>query len=358
MRALLDAGHAVNSARELDEVLQTILNQAVGLLEASTGSVMLRDGDELVVVAASGNPLALHERVHVGAGISGVVAGSRRPQLVTGPASASRFPGLPTKLQPPECGMSVPMVDREELVGVLNVGVSGGRVYKDDDLRLLCGFGELAATAIAKTRLYETARRATAELAYSATHDALTSLANRTLLAERITGAFRDEVVPSQGALLFIDIDDFKSVNDVHGHAVGDDVLRVVSGRLRSVCPVGGTPARVGGDELALWAPDVVDGREAEAIAARMVDSARARMTIDGDEAQVTVSVGIALAGRHGSTYAELMSAADRALYDAKRAGKNCWRMTNADHNDQMSRRVPRPRERETQASGGARVGL
>jgi diguanylate cyclase (GGDEF)-like protein len=357
VRALMDAGHAVNSARELDEVLQTILNRAVGLLQASTGSVMLRDGDELVVVAAYGNTRALHQRVQIGDAIAGRVAVARRPQLISGTASPAHFPGLPDKSRSPNSGMSVPMIDRGELVGVLNVGATGARVFTGDDVDLLCGFGELAATAIAKARLYEAARRATAQLAYSATHDSLTSLANRTLLADRITDAIRDSAgFAASGALLFIDIDDFKGLNDAYGHAGGDEVLRLVARRLRTACPVGGTPARVGGDELALFVPDITDGAEAEAVATKFVDAARAPMTVDGHPLRVTVSVGIALAGRHGSTYADLMSAADHALYEAKRAGKDCWRMSNGDPAGPGPHDIPRPRDQRTDLTGGAHV--
>jgi diguanylate cyclase (GGDEF)-like protein len=356
VRALMDAGHAVNSARELDEVLQTILNRAVGLLEASTGSVMLRDGDELVVVAASGNTRALHRRVQIGDAIAGRVAIARRPQLISGTASAAHFPGLPDKSCSPNSGMSVPMIDRGELVGVLNVGATGARVFTGDDVDLLCGFGELAATAIAKARLYEAARRATAELAYSATHDSLTSLANRSLLADRITDAIRDTVgLTTQGALLFIDVDDFKGVNDVYGHVGGDEVLRLVARRLRTASPVGATPARVGGDELALFVPDVTDGAEAEAVATRVVAAARPPMTVDGHDVSVTVSVGLALAGRHGGSYAELMSAADQALYEAKRDGKDCWRMSSYQPTDAPTD-IPRPRGHRSDATGGAQV--
>jgi diguanylate cyclase (GGDEF)-like protein len=290
--------------------------------------------------------------MHIGDGICGRVAVSRRPELVSGPASAAHFPGLPDKTRAPNSAMSVPMIDRGELVGILNVGASDRRVFTSDDLDLLCGFGELAATSIAKARLYEAARRATAELAYSATHDGLTSLANRTLLAQRIGDAIRDDPgMRPRGALLFIDIDNFKTVNDEHGHGGGDDVLGVISGRLRRTCPTGGTAARVGGDELAMWVPDVVDETEAEAIAARMVEAARQPMLIDGEETYVTVSVGVALAGRHGDNYAELMSAADSALYAAKRAGKDCWRLTSVELDD-----IPRPRAARSGAKGDAHV--
>jgi len=345
VRALLEAGRAVNSARELDEVLQTILNRAVSLLDGTTGSVMLRDGDELLVVASWGNDEAMHRRVKIGDAISGRVAIARRPQLVVGPASSSHFPGLATRGRAVDSAMSVPMIDRGELVGVLNVGALGARVFSADDVDLLCAFAEQAATAIAKTRLYEAARRATAELAYSATHDSLTALPNRALLAERIEDNVRDHGTRhAQGALLFIDIDGFKAINDAFGHQAGDDVLCFVASRIRAVAPIGATPARVGGDELALFLPEGTDIDEIVNVAQTIVSTVRTPVVTSMGEIGVTVSVGIALLDRHGSTYPELMNAADNALYEAKRAGKNCWRLCGPLPTDGPDGGVPRQR--------------
>jgi diguanylate cyclase (GGDEF)-like protein len=357
VRALLEAGRAVNSARELDEVLQTILNRAVSLLDGSTGSVMLREGDELVVVASWANDEALHCRVKIGDAISGRVAIARRPQLVVGPASSSHFPGHEDRGRTVDSAMSVPMIDRGELVGVLNVGMLGRRMFDDDDVDLLSAFGEQAATAIAKTRLYEAARRATAELAYSATHDDLTGLPNRTLLAERIADVVRDGGARLlHGALLFIDIDGFKAVNDEFGHTVGDDVLCAVAARIRSVSPIGATPARVGGDEFALFLPEISGADEVATAASSIVASVRPPVRTEVEGVAITVSVGAALLGRHGRSYAELMSAADGALYDAKRAGKDCWRMSAARPTDPDDG-IPRPRHHLTDLSGASRAG-
>lgn len=356
VRALLDAGRAVNSARELEEVLQTILNRALGLLAASTGSVMLRDGEELVVVAASGNDAAIHQRVKIGAAISGRVASERRPEVITGHVSSLHFPGLDERGTRVDSGLSVPMVDRNELIGVLNVGVLGSRLFNEADVELLSAFAEHAATAIAKTRLYEAARKATAELAYSATHDELTLLPNRALLADRIDSASRDSDGGAvQGALLFVDIDGFKAVNDDYGHGAGDAVLCDVAARMRHVAPVGATPARVGGDELALFVPDVVVAADAEAIATALVESARRPITVVDDQVVVTLSVGIALAAVHGCNYADLMTAADRALYEAKRAGKNCWRMSRPVPLTVAGDPQPRQRRRWSDVSGAGR---
>jgi diguanylate cyclase (GGDEF)-like protein len=357
VRALLEAGRAVNSARELDEVLQTILNRTVSLLDGSTGSVMLRDGDELVVVASWGNDEAMHRTVKIGDAISGRVAVARRPQLVVGPASSSHFPGLAVRGRSVDSAMSVPMIDRGELVGVLNVGVLGARVFSDDDVDLLCAFAEQAATAIAKARLYEAARRATAELAYSATHDSLTSLPNRALLAERIGDNLRDRGPrPARGALLFIDIDGFKAINDAFGHTAGDDVLCFVASRIRAVSPVGATPARVGGDELALFLPDAADIDDVERAAATIVSSVRTPVTTEMGEVAVTVSVGVALLSRNGTTSPELMLAADSALYEAKRAGKDCWRLCGFTHTNGDGE-IPRQRLHLADVSEGSYAG-
>jgi len=158
-----------------------------------------------------------------------------------------------------------------------------------------------------------------------------------------------------QGALLFVDIDGFKAVNDDYGHGAGDAVLCDVAARMRHVAPVGATPARVGGDELALFVPDVVVAADAEAIATALVESARRPITVVDDQVVVTLSVGIALAAVHGCNYADLMTAADRALYEAKRAGKNCWRMSRPVPLTVAGDPQPRQRRRWSDVSGAGR---
>lgn len=151
---LCEVGKAVNSVLELEQVLDIILASAAELLDGSSGSVMLMDGpDYLRVVSHLGNPRSLDARVKLGDGISGQVALLREPMLISGRVD-----------RPVESAMCVPLVNRDELLGVLNVNAGGDRTFTEYDLRALTLFADHAAVAIANARLYEAERVHVAEL--------------------------------------------------------------------------------------------------------------------------------------------------------------------------------------------------
>lgn len=159
MSLLLEAGKAMNSVLELTAVLDTILRSATDLLGGKSGSIMLlEEEDELITVLAYGNEAAVGSRLKIGSGIAGRVAETREALLVDGRADASEFPGLTEREQDVESALSVPLVNRNSLFGVLNVNAGPGRSYTEYDLRALSLFAEQAAGAIANARLYETER--------------------------------------------------------------------------------------------------------------------------------------------------------------------------------------------------------
>jgi len=161
---LLDAGKQMNSVLELDELLDTILRSACELLDATGGSVMLVEDTDLVTKAVLGRPLPPGHRVRLGDGVAGHVALRREPVLIEGQADAETFPGLTERDHYVDSSMSVPLVHRAELQGVLNVNAPLGRSFTEYDLRALAVFAEQAALAIANARLYEAERAHVAAL--------------------------------------------------------------------------------------------------------------------------------------------------------------------------------------------------
>lgn len=181
-----------------------------------------------------------------------------------------------------------------------------------------------------------TARRAAeARVYHLAMHDVLTDLPNRAAFLDslpRILEKARrakepsgtDDDTVSAAALLLIDLDRFKPINDLHGHAAGDKVLVEVARRLRSVLGEHDAVSRLGGDEFAIALAPPVSNEAAAAIAARVIEAVGVPMTLKkGMTIRVGVSVGIALAPEHGSTPDELFAAADMALYTSKEAGRD-----------------------------------
>jgi diguanylate cyclase (GGDEF)-like protein len=162
-------------------------------------------------------------------------------------------------------------------------------------------------------------RRAEAQLAELAMRDALTGLHNRRYLVERL--AARGPVGEHGKALLFVDLDDFKSVNDEHGHDVGDAVILEVANRLQQHCRDQDVVVRLGGDEFVVLIDGVV-GQDVGAIAERMVATIAEPILTDRAVLTVTASCGFVV-GAPGSSKAGLLEAADAAMYRAKRAGRN-----------------------------------
>ncbi|MDQ1684688.1 MAG: hypothetical protein QOC82_1425 [Frankiaceae bacterium] len=340
---LHDAGRAVNSAHELDHVLHTILNGVVDMLGAETGSVMLVEDDELRGVASVGNDRVLGACVAFGEGIAGRVAFVRNALLINGEASDGAFPGLRPRRNRVDSAISVPMIERDQLIGVLNVAAPATHVFNHRDLEAARAFAEYAAAAIAKARLYDNSRRKSEELAYRATHDALTGLPNRSMLRDRL---LRDGDSTESGALLFVDLDGFKAVNDKLGHAGGDVLLEAVAGRLMSSVSINDTAARLGGDEFAVFVTGGSDLRPAITVAERLIQRLSEQFVVFDQTVSVSASIGIAQWGVHGHSFEELFQAADHALYDAKKAGKSRWRVCPIS---------PVPEQRVSAAEGGAR---
>ncbi|MCW2528532.1 MAG: hypothetical protein JWM76_3392, partial [Pseudonocardiales bacterium] len=161
------------------------------------------------------------------------------------------------------------------------------------------------------------------DLRYQAFHDSLTGLPNRSLLNDRVNHAL--EALPrSSGtvAVLFIDLDGFKGINDSLGHYVGDELLVAVSGWLLSVIRPGDTVARLGGDEFAILLNEIDDPSTGMAVAERAVATLRQPIEIAGQAITISASIGIAFADV-GTTTELILSQADAAMYDAKASGKD-----------------------------------
>lgn len=168
-------------------------------------------------------------------------------------------------------------------------------------------------------------RRAEADLRHRALHDPLTALPNRALFLDRVALALRRRVPEArQVAVLYVDLDDFKDVNDRLGHAVGDEVLLTVASRLRGLLRTGDTAARLGGDEFAVLLESVAGVEEAERVAARVLDALAEPVGAGARRVTVPPSVGVALAGT-GDRVDDVLRAADVAMYAAKAAGKGRW---------------------------------
>ena len=197
----------------------------------------------------------------------------------------------------------------------------------------------LATASVLSTALQRVASEA--RLAYLAQFDPLTGLPNRALLADRFSQMINQaRRRTSPLAVLFIDLDGFKAVNDTLGHAGGDELLREVARRLLSAVRAGDTVARISGDEFAILLGDIVRPEDAALVAQKVIDSLAEALHIHGSEIFVTASVGIAAYPADGGDAETLIDAADAAMYGAKQTGRNAYQFFTAEINQRSRRRV------------------
>ncbi len=175
---------------------------------------------------------------------------------------------------------------------------------------------------------------------YLASHDALSGTLNRTSFAEAVeAAAWRRQGGGPGFAVLAIDLDRFKDVNDGHGHAAGDEVLRLVGERLRTVLRVGDAVARLGGDEFAVMQSGVQQPQDVARLAQRIVDLLAEPFPVGGVNTRCGGSVGAALYDPAQGDVAALLKHADIALYQAKAEGRGCFRFYDADIDTAMQQR-------------------
>ena len=196
-------------------------------------------------------------------------------------------------------------------------------------VRLLESLVRLAQLAFERDRTH-------ARLEHAATHDPLTHLANRTRFYDDLEAAAAD---PDGGqvAVLYLDLDGFKPINDTLGHGAGDDVLIAVARRLSGAVRDSDLVARLGGDEFAVLCPTVASAAELEALAQRLVDVVAEPVEVRGEQLSVGISVGAAI-GTAGHTDGDhLVEAADRMLYAVKNAGKGGYQLETVSDTESLS---------------------
>jgi len=183
-------------------------------------------------------------------------------------------------------------------------------------------------------------RKAEARIAYMAHHDGLTNLPNRELYQERLKQALESGQSSNQRvAVLCVDLDLFKNVNDSLGHPIGDRLLKMVADRLRAQVRGNDLAARLGGDEFAIILSSNASPKEVSDVAARVIKVLSAAYDIDGNEVVIGASIGIALSPGDGLTSEELMRNADLALYRAKENGGGLYRFFEREMDRQVQKR-------------------
>ncbi len=323
LELVYESSRILQHSPELDSALIALLNHAREMFRAETAEVVLYD------------------RGGAGPAVRTTVQQDRAPESMVPVAETSRDPmhqlvqtatgpffhESPAETRPRQRMVS-PLRGESELIGsfVIANRLTEGTSFQDDDLPLLETLANQLAVALENGHLEQSLSqlsRLKEELRYQAFHDPLTRLPNRAMFVQKVAERLAD--VPAGGlvSVLFLDLDDFKLVNDTLGHSAGDELLVEVAERLRHVLRADDTAARLGGDEFAVVLVDEPDLAVAMSVAERIVDALGAAFLLGDREVHVGGSIGLA-AARLGSEQAdELLRNADVAMYTAKSAGKN-----------------------------------
>ena len=182
-------------------------------------------------------------------------------------------------------------------------------------------------------------RQAEAQISHMAHHDALTDLPNRVLLREHLETALLRVRRGEYLAILYLDLDHFKSINDTLGHSIGDELLKTVAGRLRRCVRETDTIARLGGDEFAIIQTAIEQPSDAASLARRIRDAVTAPFDLDGHHVIADVSIGISIAPNDATDSDQLLKNADMALYGAKSDGRGTYRFFEPEMDARMKAR-------------------
>ena len=216
-----------------------------------------------------------------------------------------------------------PLWSGQKLLGTLSFSSGAARAFDPAEVEFLALLTEQAVFAIEWLNAHQQLQEANAALARAATHDALTGLPNRTLFLDRLSHALaRARRMATGIGVLFVDLDEFKAVNDSHGHEMGDRLLRVVAERLLRHLRTGDTAARFGGDEFLVLLEDVQTGALAQDVAGRLRAAIEQPVEIAGTLLTPRASVGVAWGEAACENAEALIQRADKAMYAAKPGSK------------------------------------
>jgi diguanylate cyclase (GGDEF)-like protein len=314
-RGLERLGETLTATHDLDELLEVVLEAAASTLDAESGAVYLRSGRRAELVAHASYGMGAPRVLSMREGLAGSAVALGRPVLSSGDQAVALSAREPAK----ETGLAVPLSRSEEMIGAVALyGHATGTAFTEEDLETLASFGEQMSVAIENVYQHEETER----LSFT---DSLTGAWNRRYLELTLNEETqRGQRFGRPYSVLMLDLDRFKRVNDRHGHRKGDAVLVEMCQRIgSSIRSHIDTLARFGGEEFVVVLPET--GREgAMAAAEKIRQLVRAEPFGDGKEAvKVSISVGVATFPLDGGNPEELIRAADRALYEAKRAGRD-----------------------------------
>lgn len=326
VRILRDAANAFSVCTTEEELATALIRNARDAFAATSAVLMLADGTNNLLPIASDHPLSSAMPTAVHRPESDAYASLDIVTISDLSEAEDIYPELVPALRSSrlEAVSATPLIDDAAPLGVLTCFFGRSHEFSPQVIELHVALAQQASLVLCRIRLQD-------RLEHLALHDQLTGLANRKLLAERLEPALeREGDARRPVAIIVIDLDGFKAINDGFGHATGDLVLKQVAERLESVVRGSDLAGRIGGDEFVVICDDA-DYRAAEAVAIRIRDAIAVPITGFGPLTPLTASIGVAAYPADGLSRVSgktMFEAADSAMYRSKNAGKNAVSVT------------------------------
>ncbi|MFL6655849.1 MAG: EAL domain-containing protein [Sulfurifustis sp.] len=342
--ALGSTNEAIMHARSAQELYQRVCDAAVNGGQFAAAAVLLphASGGAMTVSAAAGTGIAALDETRVsvdetqpdGQGLVRVAYRTGKPAVSNNfqkdermrrwHESAARI-GL-------KAAAAVPLVHHHRTIGVLLLHSSEKRAFDDQVVKLLERMADNIAFALENFERESERKRAEDRIQHLATHDGLTDLPNRVMFSQLLNAEIQSaQRYERKFAVLFIDLDRFKIINDTLGHETGDKLLQEISRQLRESLRASDIVARLGGDEFVVLAREASGVEQATIVARKILSTVTRPVMLAGQECRVTASIGIAMYPNDGEDEQTLMKNADIAMYHAKEEGKNNFRFHSRD---------------------------
>jgi diguanylate cyclase (GGDEF)-like protein len=340
LEAVSDIDRMILSGASFEDVSETVIAHVKGLTRCDAAAVIARDNDtpHWAKMISSADTEPLHERIALPLELGNQWCQPRQVALEEVDASVApykeRFLGY---------GVNhvalIPVVTKEKLNGILLLGSESHFNLQQDGLRRCIDLAGRFAVALSSVEREEVLYR-------QAHFDELTGLPNRQLLKDRL----RQQLVHARresvgGAMLFLDLDRFKQINDVYGHSVGDDVLAQAADRIVGEVRDSDTVARLGGDEFVVVLPRVNGDNWVRATASRLLDRLSESFSVRGVDHFLGASIGIVIFPEDGDSVEMLLKNADAAMYRAKEAGRARFEFFSRSLNAASRRKISLERD-------------
>ncbi len=323
-------------------ILDHLVQRIVGVLPIdAAGVTLITDATDPDYIAASSESALRWEKVQTEFGEGPCLAAFATGEAVSVAdlAADDRFPRYaPVALSSGLAAVfTFPLRDGDVPIGALDLYRTTAGALDKHDMAAAQTLADVTTAYLLNARARDRATATSNAFHHNSLHDPLTGLPNRRLLHDRMAvAAARSRRAHTQAAVLFVDLDRFKHVNDRYGHHVGDALLLAVTDRLVKLIRNSDTLARVSGDEFVIFCEEIRAAGDVVQLARRIVDSMRIPFAIHGHDLDISASVGIAFAGPGAHLDDQLIVNADRAMYQAKRRGGTDHQV--ADRRDTMSR--------------------